>query len=199
MYDRKKLENKFGKSKGFGFVAFTEHSHALKALRHLNNNPSIFTPQKRPIVEFSIENKVALNKKKYRAKANIKEKDNQNNDNGDNNDDEDSTNPYSGVMSKPAKKDEKVRAPKVNRKLSEMKNQLKVRGKKLQMSKVKANNEKRHKEKVEKRKSVKPETVEADDDIHDSHYRNRKNIFKDDNSNDKLVPKVKKRKWFYNT
>jgi RNA recognition motif-containing protein len=27
------------KSKGFGFVEFTEHIHALAALRKLNNNP----------------------------------------------------------------------------------------------------------------------------------------------------------------
>ncbi|KAH9506992.1 Patatin-like phospholipase domain-containing protein 2, variant 3 [Dermatophagoides farinae] len=59
-------QKKFGSSKGFGFVEFEQHSHALKALRYLNNNPTIFTADKRPIVEFSIENKVALNRKKYR-------------------------------------------------------------------------------------------------------------------------------------
>lgn len=32
-------------SRGFGFVSFTEHEHALKALMELNNNPNIFTPQ----------------------------------------------------------------------------------------------------------------------------------------------------------
>ena len=35
-----------GKSRGFGFVAFTDHQHALAALRHLNNNPEVFTNEK---------------------------------------------------------------------------------------------------------------------------------------------------------
>lgn len=47
-------------SRGFGFIAFKEHEHALKAMIELNNNPKIFTSDKRPIVEFSVENKMAL-------------------------------------------------------------------------------------------------------------------------------------------
>jgi RNA recognition motif-containing protein len=35
-----------GKSKGFGFVEFSEHLDALTCLRNLNNNPSIFTDKK---------------------------------------------------------------------------------------------------------------------------------------------------------
>ena len=62
---------KFSKSKGFGFVEFTEHQHALTALRALNNNPAIFTAQKRPIVEFAIEDKVALNKRKRRIEKSL--------------------------------------------------------------------------------------------------------------------------------
>ena len=31
-----------GKSRGMGFVEFTEHEHALCALRQLNNNPKPF-------------------------------------------------------------------------------------------------------------------------------------------------------------
>ena len=55
-------------SKGYGFVEFTEHAHALAALRMLNNNPSYFqftpgpctasTPtasRQRLIVEFAVE------------------------------------------------------------------------------------------------------------------------------------------------
>jgi nucleolar protein 4 len=197
MKDRKKLENKFGKSKGFGFVAFVEHIHALKALRHLNNNPNIFTPQKRPIVEFSIENKVALNKKKHREKGNKMRKNNSSLI-PDDKVEEQSTIPYSGVQSRPANKSEKIKAPKVNRKLTEMKNQLKVRGKKLQLNKIKANNEKRHKEKLENRKLNKTQIIETDD-IHDEHYRKRKNIFKTDNNDAVINSKAKKRKWFYNT
>lgn len=62
----KKGSGQLGASKGFGFVAFSKHEHALGALRKLNNNPSVFSRDKRPIVEFSIENLVALNKKKTR-------------------------------------------------------------------------------------------------------------------------------------
>jgi len=62
----KKGGGKLADSKGFGFVAFSKHEHALFALRNLNNKPNVFTKDKRPIVEFSIENLVALNKKKTR-------------------------------------------------------------------------------------------------------------------------------------
>jgi len=37
---------KIGKSKEYGFVAFTTHEDALKALRSLNNNPNIFSKNK---------------------------------------------------------------------------------------------------------------------------------------------------------
>ncbi|KAL4452269.1 hypothetical protein ABPG75_007931 [Micractinium tetrahymenae] len=47
-------------SKGIGFVEFSEHEHALCALRQLNNNPQAFTKDKRPIVEFALENVKAL-------------------------------------------------------------------------------------------------------------------------------------------
>ncbi|KAG8170381.1 hypothetical protein JTE90_005239 [Oedothorax gibbosus] len=47
-------------SKGYGFASFSKHEDALKVLNELNNNPSVFTALKRPIVEFSVENKVAL-------------------------------------------------------------------------------------------------------------------------------------------
>ena len=35
--------NGVGKSKGYGFVSFTSHEDALKVLRKINNNPSVFT------------------------------------------------------------------------------------------------------------------------------------------------------------
>ncbi|XP_046394717.1 RNA-binding protein 28 [Ischnura elegans] len=50
-----------GQSKGYGFVSFTKHEHALQALRNINNNPDIFTSEQRPIVAFSIENRAILN------------------------------------------------------------------------------------------------------------------------------------------
>uniref|UniRef100_A0A1B6MTY9 RRM domain-containing protein n=1 Tax=Graphocephala atropunctata TaxID=36148 RepID=A0A1B6MTY9_9HEMI len=54
-------------SKGFGFVSFEKHEDALKALRCINNNPSVFTPTTRPIVAFSIENRSVLNTKTKRV------------------------------------------------------------------------------------------------------------------------------------
>ncbi|GFS36529.1 RNA-binding protein 28 [Trichonephila inaurata madagascariensis] len=62
-------------SKGFGFVSFNKHEYALKALNELNNNPSVFTSQRRPIVEFSVENKVALlAKEKRKEKMQLQKK-----------------------------------------------------------------------------------------------------------------------------
>ncbi|KFK32898.1 hypothetical protein AALP_AA6G302400 [Arabis alpina] len=43
-------------SRGVAFVEFTEHEHALVALRVLNNNPVTFGPQHRPVIEFAIDN-----------------------------------------------------------------------------------------------------------------------------------------------
>lgn len=35
-----------GQSLGYAFAEFQEHEHALAALRHINNNPEVFGPQK---------------------------------------------------------------------------------------------------------------------------------------------------------
>ncbi|KAL0741487.1 hypothetical protein Bca4012_083000 [Brassica carinata] len=43
-------------SRGVAFVEFTEHDHALVALRVLNNNPETFGPQHRPVIEFAVDN-----------------------------------------------------------------------------------------------------------------------------------------------
>uniref|UniRef100_A0A8R1I4E7 RRM domain-containing protein n=1 Tax=Caenorhabditis japonica TaxID=281687 RepID=A0A8R1I4E7_CAEJA len=58
------------KSTGFGFVAFKEHMHALECLKKLNNNPDTFHKDHRPIVEFSVENLLAL---QARARRNVKD------------------------------------------------------------------------------------------------------------------------------
>ncbi|KAK3696107.1 hypothetical protein RRG08_061882 [Elysia crispata] len=64
-----------GKSKGFAFCSFTQHAHALAALKSLNNCPSVFGNNKRPIVEFSLENRKALEAKQKRLeKSKIKTK-----------------------------------------------------------------------------------------------------------------------------
>ncbi len=53
-------------SKGYGFVTLGKHEHALTLLRKLNNNPEVFTKNSRPIVEFSVENRKAVNARKRR-------------------------------------------------------------------------------------------------------------------------------------
>ncbi|XP_017892988.1 RNA-binding protein 28 [Ceratina calcarata] len=67
MRDLKNVDIKgVGKSKEYGFVSFTTHEDALHALRTINNNPSIFTPKRRPIISFSIENRVMVNARQKR-------------------------------------------------------------------------------------------------------------------------------------
>ncbi|KAH8402393.1 hypothetical protein KR009_011812 [Drosophila setifemur] len=66
-------EHPQGKSKGFGFLSFDTHQKALAALRKLNNNPSIFGEQHRPIVAFSIEDRAVhriKDKRTERSKLN---------------------------------------------------------------------------------------------------------------------------------
>uniref|UniRef100_A0A2P2I3A5 RNA-binding protein 28-like n=2 Tax=Hirondellea gigas TaxID=1518452 RepID=A0A2P2I3A5_9CRUS len=57
-------EKGVARSRCYGFVAFSRPEDALAALRTINNNPDIFTLQRRPIVEFSIENRSVVNRKK---------------------------------------------------------------------------------------------------------------------------------------
>ncbi|EDO29400.1 predicted protein [Nematostella vectensis] len=59
-----------GRPLGFAFIEFTNHKEALAALRATNNNPELFGPDRRPIVEFSIENSVALKAKQQRQQRN---------------------------------------------------------------------------------------------------------------------------------
>ncbi|KAJ3596566.1 hypothetical protein NHX12_002971 [Muraenolepis orangiensis] len=71
MYDRKPEKGKaMGQSLGYGFVQFQNADHALNTLRSLNNNPDIFGPSKRPIVEFSLEDGRKLKLKEERQQKN---------------------------------------------------------------------------------------------------------------------------------
>nr|CAB3265475.1 RNA-binding protein 28 [Phallusia mammillata] len=63
------------RSLGFGFINFTKHEHALAALREVNNNPKVFGATKRPIVEFSLENKLALATQRQRRKRQLAKND----------------------------------------------------------------------------------------------------------------------------
>ncbi|TFK00871.1 actin-binding Rho-activating protein-like [Platysternon megacephalum] len=60
-----------GQSLGYAFVEFETHEHALAALRHTNNNPQLFGPHKRPIVEFSLEDRRKLKLKEQRAQHSL--------------------------------------------------------------------------------------------------------------------------------
>ena len=51
------------RSKGYGFLEYSTHAHALAALRWMNNNPALFGEKKCLIVEFSVEN-VMVNKQR---------------------------------------------------------------------------------------------------------------------------------------
>jgi len=53
-------------SKEYGFVTFNRHLDAIAALRNLNNNPEVFGSERRPIVDFSIENKKAIQARQKR-------------------------------------------------------------------------------------------------------------------------------------
>lgn len=47
MRDLKRLNAEgVGKSRGYAFVEFDQHEHALKCLKHLNNNPEVFSNEK---------------------------------------------------------------------------------------------------------------------------------------------------------
>ncbi|PKA52794.1 Zinc finger CCCH domain-containing protein 42 [Apostasia shenzhenica] len=56
-------------SRGVAFVDFQEHEHALVALRVLNNNPGTFGPERRPIVEFALENLRKLRLQEGKSKS----------------------------------------------------------------------------------------------------------------------------------
>jgi len=52
--------------KGIAFAEFSDPEHALCALRQLNNNPAPFGKDRRPIVEFAVENAQTMKKREQR-------------------------------------------------------------------------------------------------------------------------------------
>lgn len=208
MRNRSRMDQqKFGSSKGFGFVEFEQHKHALNALRYLNNNPEIFTADKRPIVEFSIENKVALNRKKYRQIKQEKMKNGQSNSSAKEtnkssssslpSEQQLSSNSYGGVEAKPFEKNEKVPKLRMNRrKILEQKKKLKSMKTKTTLTKKSEIIKTNQSEKAKKQKSKRP--IEADE-FETKHLlkrqKNRNNFIMTTNDSDMAVIN-QKRKWF---
>ncbi|KAL2477969.1 RNA-binding (RRM/RBD/RNP motif) family protein [Forsythia ovata] len=67
--DKKGKEGEKSRPRGVAFVEFTEHQHALVALRVLNNNPDTFGSERRPIVEFALDNVQTLKLRKEKLRA----------------------------------------------------------------------------------------------------------------------------------
>merc|ERR1719235_1299965 len=61
--DRRDADNQ-RRSKGFGFITFKDHKSAMSALEFLNDNQKVFGGERRPIVEFAIEDKRKLQMQK---------------------------------------------------------------------------------------------------------------------------------------
>lgn len=194
--------NEFGNSKGYGFVEFGEHAHALKALRTLNNNPDIFTADKRPIVEFSVENLVALNRKKFRAikSEKVRQQQQQTEQSQPSGSVEEEQTQFSGVMTKPVANDDKVAAPKLNRKMRQVRQDLRKRKRQLKAQKAKEQNLARHHQKKsakdENNNNSRKAVVEVADKF-DQHHRKRKHVFLEA-ANQSQPAGVKKSKWFIN-
>ncbi|CAO3628298.1 unnamed protein product [Cunninghamella echinulata] len=74
--DRIDAATQLPRSKGYGFLEFHTHSHALASLRYLNNNPDLFDG-KRLIVEFSLENSKVIERRNQRPS--LSSNDNSNN------------------------------------------------------------------------------------------------------------------------
>jgi len=58
--DERRSEAGERRSKGYGFMAFKDHDSAMRTLEFLNDNPKVFGGNRRPIVEFAVEDKRKL-------------------------------------------------------------------------------------------------------------------------------------------
>lgn len=104
-------------SRGFGYVTLDNHLNALHVLRHLNNNPNVFSVHRRPIVEFSIENLNAIRKNKQKI---VKESDEREEDLNA----ESVSFPWAGQQANRFGRNERVRTPLTGRKLKDKSKQI---------------------------------------------------------------------------
>ena len=201
MKNKDKTTNKFSTSKGFGFVSLSTHKHALRILRAFNNNPSTFKTERRPIVEFTVENMNAIKKNKQFI---IKESLELGLEN------EHVNHKWTGFQSKPFGSEDNIINPITNKRMKDKKKKLQE---KIKEQKVEKKEEKFNKQKKESIK-LKKQRIEEHRPFSKKKQKNRsepdpnvdremKFLSKISNSKEKIksnyIPKsklTKKKKWF---
>ncbi|TYH85515.1 hypothetical protein ES332_D02G272200v1 [Gossypium tomentosum] len=101
-------------SRGVAFDQFSEHQHALGALRVLNNNPEMFGPKHRPIVEFAVDNVQTLKLRKAKLQAQQQDASDDSNNAHQNAEDDKRTRKHSGF--KKSKMEDTVGEGEANKK-----------------------------------------------------------------------------------
>lgn len=200
MKNKDKTTNKFSTSKGFGFVSFSTHKHALHVLRALNNNPTTFTSERRPIVEFSVENMNAIKKnKQYIIKESL-----------DLNLENELVNyKWAGYQAKPFGTKDKIINPLTNKRMKDkrMKLQEKIKEQKVEKREEKFNKFKKESIKLKKKRieenrpmkrRKKTNQTEQDPNIdREMKFLSKINNSKEVNSSKvKRTKLVKKKKWY---
>lgn len=204
MKNKDKDTNQFTTSKGFGFVSFSTHKHALRVLRALNNNPETFTKERRPIVEFTVENLNALKKnKQFVVKESL--------DLGLESEIVDHK--WAGYQTKPVGTDDKVINPITNKRMKDKKKKLqeKIKTQKLERREEKQDKERKESIKLKKKriqenkvlnKKLKKKVTEQDpSQNNEQRFLSKISKAKDTTTNhqNKVKPnslKKKKQRWF---
>lgn len=198
MRNKDKTTNQFSTSKGFGFVSFSTHRHALRVLRALNNSPTTFTKERRPIVEFTVENMNALTKNKQFI---IKESLELGLEN------EYVNHSWAGFQSKPFETQDKVINPITNKRMKDKKKRLQERIKEQKVEKREEKSNKQRKESIklkreriqENRPLNKSKKVVQDPSIDREMKFLSKLSTQSTTTNQTARPKsklIKKKKWF---
>lgn len=199
MMNKDKATNKLSTSKGFGFVSFSTHKHALRVLRALNNNPTTFTSERRPIVEFTVENMNAIKKNgQYIIKESLEL----------GLDGEHVTHPWAGYQSKPFGGQDKIINPLTDKRMKDKRKKLqeKIKEQKVERREERFNQFKKESIKQKKRriaehkplkkKKSKPSEQDPNTD-HELKFLSKIGRSKEEHRTPKTKrPKlVKKKKW----
>ena len=201
MMNKDKATNKLSTSKGFGFVSFSTHKHALRVLRALNNNPTVFTSERRPIVEFTVEN---MNAVKKNGQFIIKESLELGLDG------EHVTHPWAGYQARPFGGQEKIINPLTDKRMKDKRKKLqeKIKEQKVERREEKFNQFKKEsikqkKQRIAEHKPLKKKQKKSKPSEQDPHtdqemkFLSKIDRTKEENSTPKRKrPKlVKKKKW----